>query len=207
MRSDRRDEALTDSALDREIERALAVEPSPEFVARVRTSIAIEPSTHPVWRLSWTFAGAGAAVAAIVFALVVSWPERTVAPAPRLVQVAPPAPVAPQPSAVSDPSTVRSPEAVARRAHKPVALQQDASPSTKAFAFQTSEPEILIDSREAAALQRLISGVRDGRVDLSPVLHATTPTAMELPPITDLIIAPLSIEPLAPVEGVEGVRQ
>jgi hypothetical protein len=207
MRSDRRDEALTDSALDREIERALAVEPSPDFVARVRTSIASEPP-RPAWHLSWAFAGAGAAVAAIVFALVVAWPERTVAPAPMIVQVAPPAPVAPQPSAVPDASTVRSPEAVAlQRPKKAVARQQGASRSTKAFAFQTSEPEILIDSREAAALQRLITGVRDGRVDLSPVLHATTPTAMELPPITDLIIAPLSIEPLAPVEGAEGVRQ
>ncbi len=205
MRSDRRDEALTDSALDREIERALAVGPSPDFVARVRTSIAIEPS-RPVWHLSWAFAGA--AVAAIVFALVVAWPERTVAPAPMMVQVAPPAPVAPQPSAVSDPSTVRSPEAVAlQRANKAVARQQGASRSTTAFAFQTREPKILIDAREAAALQRLIKGVRDGRLDLSPVLNATTPTAMELPPITDLIIAPLSIEPLAPVEGAEGVRQ
>jgi hypothetical protein len=125
-----------------------------------------------------------------------------------IVQVAPPAPVAPQSSAVPDPSTVRSPEAVAlQRANKAVARQQGASRSTKAFAFQTSEPEILIDVREAAALQRLITGVRDGRVDLSPVLHASTPEAMNLPPIDNIVIPPITIEPLAPQPGAEGVRQ
>jgi hypothetical protein len=65
---------------------------------------------------------------------------------------------------------------------------------------------VLIDPRESMALRALINGVRSGRVDLSPVVRASTPTAMELPPVTDLVIAPLAIEPLAPT-GAEGVRQ
>ena len=38
-----RHDAVTDASLDREIESLLAVEPSPEFLARVRTRVAQEP--------------------------------------------------------------------------------------------------------------------------------------------------------------------
>ena len=41
------DDALNDAALDREIDRALSVDPSAEFVARVRTRIANEPARAP----------------------------------------------------------------------------------------------------------------------------------------------------------------
>ena len=67
---------MNDAALEREIERALAVDPSPEFVARVRTRIAEEPS--PASRgLGWLFAGvATAAIAASVVALVMLGPDQ-----------------------------------------------------------------------------------------------------------------------------------
>ena len=61
--------ALTDDALERDIARALAVDPSPEFVARVRTRIANEPAPS-AWRSSWTMAFAGAFVTALVLAVV-----------------------------------------------------------------------------------------------------------------------------------------
>jgi hypothetical protein len=69
-----------------------------------------------------------------------------------------------------------------------------------------TEPEILIDPREAVALRRLITGTRDGSLDLSAALQATTPAAMELPEISDVVIVPINIEPLAPAAGAEGVR-
>jgi hypothetical protein len=37
------DEQMNDASFDREIESLLAVEPSPEFVARVRARVAEEP--------------------------------------------------------------------------------------------------------------------------------------------------------------------
>ena len=40
---------LSDSQLDRELESALGIEPSPEFLARVRTRIAAEPELS-LWR-------------------------------------------------------------------------------------------------------------------------------------------------------------
>ena len=50
--------------IDQEIRDALKVEPSPEFLARVRTRIANEPAPS-AWRWSWTFAAAGALAAAL----------------------------------------------------------------------------------------------------------------------------------------------
>jgi hypothetical protein len=65
---------LSDSQLDRELESALAVDPSPEFLARVRTRVADEPRME-LWRLAirgWTFEPlAGVAVIGIVLAVVI----------------------------------------------------------------------------------------------------------------------------------------
>ena len=61
------DEQMNDASFDREIESLLAVEPSPEFVARVRTRVADEtPHRSSVgWQL-------GVAVASLALALIVA---------------------------------------------------------------------------------------------------------------------------------------
>ena len=43
--------SLSDSQLDRKLESALGIEPSPEFVARVRTRVAGEPEMS-MWRVA-----------------------------------------------------------------------------------------------------------------------------------------------------------
>ncbi len=60
--------------IDDEIKDALNVDPSPEFLARVRTRIANEPAP-PAWRGSWTLAAAGAMAAVVVVAVIVSRPR------------------------------------------------------------------------------------------------------------------------------------
>jgi hypothetical protein len=69
-----------------------------------------------------------------------------------------------------------------------------------------SEPEILVDPREADALRQLIAGVRDGRIDLTAPQTIASPAPAEVEPIADIIIAPITIEPIAPVPGAGGVR-
>jgi hypothetical protein len=69
------------------------------------------------------------------------------------------------------------------------------------------EPEILIDRREQLALQQLITGARTGRVDLAVAQQNAIRPAMDLDPIADIVIAPLTIDPLAPSSGAEGARQ
>ena len=192
--------ALSDKALDDEIARALAVEPSPTFLARVRTRIDQEPAPS-AWRFGW-MAGAVAAAAVIVLAVVAQRGAAPVTNTPPLVA-----------RTVVEGSTPTLPHvgsALGRTDHSIAIARPTARPEGRAlrpeFALHAIEPEVLIDPREKAAIQRLMAGVRSGRVDLSPVLSATVPTAMDLPPVDDLVIAPISIEPLAPQTGAEGVR-
>lgn len=63
-------EPMTDGDIDRALGAALAVEPSPQFLARVRMRIAREPAPSGC-PLSWVFA-AGASTAAIALAVIVS---------------------------------------------------------------------------------------------------------------------------------------
>jgi hypothetical protein len=65
---------------------------------------------------------------------------------------------------------------------------------------------VLLDPAETRALRALIAGVRDGRVELSGAQHSTTPAPMALAPVTEIVIAPITIEPIAPQSGAEGVR-
>ncbi len=226
MDADRRDEALTGSTLDREIRAALDVDPSPEFLARVRAGIASEPA-RATSRLLWKFVAVGALAAVIAIAVVVSrsnemssmFPAdrmplqaRTVAPFSQPLAgshgIVPVLPVGSGFSRTEAGRTDRDPKSTAIRSAKAFALQpRETARSAEALALQPREPEILIDPRESVALRRLISGTRDGTLDLSASLQATTPAAMDLPPVTDLVIAPLTIEALAPIEGAEGVRQ
>ena len=78
----RRFRPLSDEALDRELEAALQVEPSPEYVARIRTRLASEPASSP-WFDWWWVAGAAAAAAVLVLAFVAPWRGGDVAPPPR----------------------------------------------------------------------------------------------------------------------------
>src|SRR5688500_2062434 len=64
---------LSDDLLDRELEAALNPEPSPGFVARVRTRVARE-EVAPTW-LSWKLvAGSSLAGAALILAVAIAWP-------------------------------------------------------------------------------------------------------------------------------------
>jgi hypothetical protein len=190
MDADRSGEAVTDRTADRDIQMLLAVDPSPDFVARVRTRIAANPEPS-AWWMSWRFAAACAAAAVVAIAIALSRPR----PVDSVLDLA----------ATALPNT--STTMAALKGRPEVGRPFKGRPLTAGQAFppplDAAVPEVLIDPREAAALRRLILGARDGRIDLEPALRASTPTAMELPPIDAIAIAPLTIEPL--VE--EGVRQ
>ena len=203
MDAERSVDPVTDAALDRELQTALAVDPSPEFLARVRTRIANEPAPSASW-LSWKLAAAAAIAAIMVLAVVLSRPHEKVPMSPAAVaqggsRAEPARPTEPAPRV----SPGRGPNAPALQ---PAAVARAFPPAASAVGPTASEPEILLDPRESMALRRLITGTRDGSIDLSAALQATTPTAMELPEITNVVIAPLTIEPLAPAAGAEGVR-
>jgi hypothetical protein len=175
-------DSMNDAALDRDIERLLAVEPSPAFVARVRARVAEEPSSSSTL-LGWRFAATvSMAAVACIAAIVVLRPDRRVEPAHRLLLSRALTSSVAVPTANVEPRTSND------------------EPQTTNLEQSSSEP--LFDPRETTALQRLIAGVRDARVDLAPLANDAP---MPLPSLDDLVIPPIAIQPLAP-GGVEGER-
>jgi hypothetical protein len=222
---------MNDAALEREIERALAVDPSPEFLVRVRARIADEPA--PASRgFGWLFAGvATAATAAVlVLAVLMGSPARPPAKAPLLASrsigsavVVPsvsPAIAGPAEAGHYVPKGVRRDDqsqyvvsgfsrtqrestgfSRTQRESTGVSRTQRESPGFSRTAA-TRSPAPLFDAHETTALQRLIADVRDARVDLAPLLKEGP---MPLPSNKDLVIPPIVIEPLE-TGGIQGER-
>src|SRR5207245_7085065 len=76
--------SMTDAALDREIARALAVDRSPEFAARVRQRIAGEPAPAG-WRAAWIFAAGALAAGAVVLLVVTRDRDRAIETTPPML--------------------------------------------------------------------------------------------------------------------------
>jgi hypothetical protein len=199
---------------DQEIRDALRVDPSPAFLARVRTRIASEPAPS-AWRWSWTIAAVGAMAATVLIAVVMSRPRHEKPPAPDVAHAFTPA-EAPAGStlqqtepagstAVRRPGPSASARLEAPRAPARLAEAQSAKADSRTVPAQMAS-EILLDPAETRALRGLIAGVRDGRVDLSAAQMSTTPAAMDLEPLADIVINPITIEPIAPPSGAEGAR-
>ena len=186
---------VKDAALEREIERALAVDPSPEFLVRVRARIADEPA--PASRgFGWLFAGVATAAAAAVLVLAM----RMVSPA-RQSETAPLLASRSIGSAVVVPAVVPGtvgPASVYAAAR--LRRDEQAGHYEPKVNARTAEP--LFDARETTALQRLIADVRDARVDLTPLAKEGP---MPLPAMDPLVISPIVIEPLDS-SGIEGER-
>jgi hypothetical protein len=193
---------MNDAGLERDIERALAVDPSPEFVARVRARIAEEPARSSR-RFGWLFAGvaATAVATASAIAIFVLSPARPISP-----------PNAPHLASRSITSSIVVPDvgptAGPAKAGYYVRTATGRGDSNRYVVSgfsrtdTTADSEPLFDPRETMALQRLIAGVREARVNLAPLLKEP-PMAPQ--PLEDLVIAPITIEPLVP-GGVEGER-
>ena len=186
--------------IDEEIRGALKVEPSPEFLARVRTRIASEPAPS-AWRWSWTFAAAGALAAVLLIAIVLSRPAHQPASAPGVAQAV----TSPSP-AIEKPSEVAQAFRPAIAGLKPRAGSRNAGDTTVRLKPDTTDSPLLFDYSEVRALRGLIAAARNGSIALTPATAAAPPAPMELEPVTEIIIAPITIDPIAPLPGAEGVR-
>ena len=190
--------ALTDSEIDGALSAALAVEPSAEFVARVRTRIAGEPEPS-AWWYPWTFALAGAMALAFASAVGVlqmnqAMPpaEAVLAPLPSRALVFASLSLVPGMGMISSVGSGFS--RIRRRVVSPVVR---AEPEVL--------PEVIIDAGEAAALRRLFSRPKEGRVDLT-TLAETPDVSAALTVLNPIEIAPIVVEPLGSVNS-EGARQ
>ena len=153
--------------IEQELRAALNVEPSPGFVARVRTRIAHQPQPSG-WRIWWLAAPAAAAAVVMLAALFVSRPATVVdSEGARLLESRTlPAVVAPN---------IATPK-----------LQVN-EPATPQVARAKPESEVVIDRAEANALRRLVFGPP---LNIDQPYVGTTLAAIE---ITPLSIDPLPI--------------
>ena len=198
---------LSDEALDRELETALAVEPSPEFLVRVRAAVAAEPGRT---KMPWSWAFAGGAVLATIVALVMARgtirsrnvdPQQTAEalPAPATILEAPR--FASQPAVEADASTPTR-RAVVRRAGPKAATTQPVD--TEVVAAPT--PEILISAQHAAIVRRLIALARGAVVVDARALPEQLPATVALRAPSDITLAPIEFAPIPAVALEEGER-
>jgi hypothetical protein len=184
---------LNDEVLAREVESALRVDPSPEFLARVRLRIAAHPRPQ-AWSVPWKFAAAGMIATVAVLALVaVSWDRE-----PGLSV-----------TSISRPETPRVsvPELDAVLPAAPVEASKPVTPPTTASAITRSAvaSEVVISPGERAALAALLRSLRAGRI--SPAILETMNADFEpLPPLEEVTIDPIAIEPIPPLALLEGAR-
>ena len=182
--------------VDAELSRTLSLSASPDFVARVTSSVSSIPSRSVVWRpaVAWGGLAAAAAIATVAFL-------RAPAPAPQLdappksasAGPAPIAAVSTPAAAVSTPAAAVPATAAARR----TAARRSHSRSLHVTAPRPAgEPPVVIDPAQARAIARFRELVNAGR------LNGTL-----LPPerphdATELAVAPLEI-PEIKMPGVE----
>lgn len=187
------DLSAAETEIDRELQQALAGEPSPGFVARVRERVAGETSPSTAW---WRWGLAPAAAAALVLAIVVlrSGPDerrgtasgtqvpltaRAVAPPSEIVALLP-ATAPPRPT-VATLST---------------ALAASAPPTPRAAPRvrpAAGEPVVVISRGETAALRRLIANVTSGRFDPAS-LPAPRESAERIEKPVGIMVQPIAID-------------
>ncbi len=160
-------------AIDRDLSRLLAVEPSPEFAAEVRVRIEQQPARAFAW---WPWAITSvAAVAVIVTAVVLSARKAPGVVAPVSVRAdiyLPPREPAPQTQAL---------------VHAIPVVQ---SVRRSGPAIRGVEPEVLIDPLVARAVRRLALE--------QPVLPDVPPE----PSLEPVVVEPLKVSDIADLDGV-----
>jgi hypothetical protein len=171
---------MNDEQLTKELEEALAVEPTPQFLARVRREIGSERSPLSA-RFRWTLIAAGTAATAVVAGIAMFQPAK---------------PIALQPFTLSkQESLLPAPAIPAAQATKTV---------QKAVAKQVTrpaEPEVLIDPREVAALQSFLNDVQEQNITPASLVELfesakraerVTIETMPIAAIEPIVILPLS---------------
>ena len=181
-------EGLSDEALEREIEAALGVEPSPEFLPKVRARIANE-RVRDGWVWSWRLAAAAASVAALTFAGL--WIVR--APAPKspeatVATVTPETPIAPAPH-LSAPA--QEPRVVAVRTSRNVLPRQ--RPVLTA-------PEVVVSDDEAVALRQLVVAIANRQVKAVDIPELGV-ESVPLPALEEIVLEPIKLSPLSGLES------
>jgi hypothetical protein len=182
-------------SIEEDLERALDVEPSPAFVARVRQLVAQTPIAAVWWR-SWQVAAVSAGVAVLVVVLAArSLPtEETPTAAGRDVPLV--ASVEPEP-----PSEVPVSPDVTSALPAPVAPPERPLETTR-----PATPDVLVAvgvQRDVEALRRFVNMVGDGRYTTVQLEDRVVSSQAALS-VEVIDVEPLAVAPLAAIVPLEG---
>ena len=173
----------------------LAVEPSHEFLPRVRERIRTEPSPSR-WPALWIFAPLAAATAVIVVAIGVFVLTREDGSSPA------PLPIA------SASSPTQAPGAAAPPRHEPLAPElappsagprpRSARETRRATSDQrtVNDPEVIVDARQRAALLSFIEMARRGEVSAETFAKTIPPPATIADQVKTIAVEELAVSPL-----------
>jgi hypothetical protein len=186
-----RHEGMSDETLEREIEAALGVDPSPEFLPRIRARIASERVTEGwLWPGRWQWAGA--AIVVIAVAVIAVWTLREPAPAPRGAQIA---------NAPTVEAGRRGPELLESSSETPKPVSASvirvARSTRRAIEVQ---PDVVVSPDEAVALRQLVAAIAARQVEAAdiPDLGAES---VPLPPLDEIVLEPIKLSPIVGLEG------
>jgi hypothetical protein len=190
---DGRHEPLSDAALDRELDAALGVEPSPQFVARVRLRVA-DHAVAAGWWPRWQLVTAG--VVAVTLAVAAglwsmdgsvgaafrrSEPSSTVSRIARDMAL-PAAVVARAPSPVTTSPTV----AAVRQTRRPARVANGSR--------EISLDEVIVSAEDRRGFEALLVAIEERRLPLlpqpEPAVDSAPPAPIEIPDVT---IEPLEL--------------
>lgn len=197
-------ESLTDdAALERDLEALLAVEPSADFVARVRSRVAGEAMPSR-WAFEWRIAVAAAIVVAAISGVTV-WRSVSTGPAepvkPRTMQSAvSPGSGAPAPAvqAATQTTTVRENPAIAPTPRVVSIARRNLHEHSPRAGIEMTLPSVIIADNEAKAYAQLRDDLRRARV-LPPA-----PAPLEAVGVDKALeIDPLVIKPIVEVVSLE----
>jgi hypothetical protein len=178
---------VTEEDIERELQQLLTVEPSANYVARIRTAVANQPTPSGVSGILGGFAVSLCTVLCVAGVVYFAWPtgDPTVASTPYRQESVDTRPAPDRPAAPVEISEGRDVSPAGNRARRIVARPRF---------------EVVVSTDEREAFERLVRGTEDGTVALS-----FEETNQKLT-MAELTITPITTEPLA-ISEQQGVLQ
>ena len=170
-----RDEVITD--LDRQIQEALAVDPSPDFQARVRIRLTEERQRDSVG-MGWLISGVAGLTAVAALVMFVSSRHE----------------VRPRPADMVAPVT--APSAVVVEPTLPPAIQKPAVERVRRASARNATETVLVPASEREAFRRFLQAVTK-----TGLTYSVAPETEDAPlSVPDITIEPLVIAPIGAAE-------
>jgi hypothetical protein len=194
-----RHQELTDETLEKDIEAALGVDPSPGFLPRIRARITNERMQEGwFWSVSWRWARVAAVVTAV--AVIAAWTLRDPSRAPREAHIMETPPVESTPPPVDSAFPAATLVASSAESPKPLSAPVARAVRSTRTPAVVARPEVLVSLDEAAALRQLIGAIVARHVEATDIPQLAAESA-PLPMIEEIVLEPIELRPLDGLES------